>query len=226
MNIYVAITVELLIGFCGLFFLTKVLGKTHFSQITPFDFISALILGELLGNAVYDRETEIWQVLFATTLWGTLIFGISLMTQKFYGVRKLFEGEPSILIRQGQIKYKAMKKNKIDLSELQSLIRQKGFFSIREVEYAILEPNGEISVMPKQGYDTPKRSDLQLPEKTTRLPIAVILDGKVVYDNLQKAGLDEQWLMQELAAQDIPGVKQILFAEWIEQQPLYIVKYS
>ena len=79
---YVHLVVELTIGFAALFLMTKILGKTQFAQITPFDFISALILGEMVGNAIFDEDVTIWKVLFAILIWAVLIYSIEVLSQK------------------------------------------------------------------------------------------------------------------------------------------------
>ncbi len=225
MNDYWTITVELTIGFLGLFILTKVLGKTNLAQITPFDFISALILGELLGNAIYDEKISIVKVLFATTLWGLLMFSVGKITQKVNKLRRTLEGEPSIVIRYGKFQYTTMKKNNIDINQLLSLIRQEGYFSIQEVDFVILEPNGKISVVPHSDYDSPSRKDLKLAAKPSQLPVAIILDGKIVPGNLREAGIDEPWLKKQLQAKNITDYKDVLYAEWNKNQPLIVNKY-
>ncbi|MDT9726061.1 DUF421 domain-containing protein [Xylanibacillus composti] len=226
MNDYGAIAVELLVGFCALFLYTKLVGKTHFSQLTPFDFISVLILGELLGNAVYDQEIKLQKILFALSLWALLIYVTELVTQKLKSTRKMLEGQPSILIRKGNIQFKEMKKIKLDLNQLQSLLRQQGYFSLREVNYVIMETNGSISVLPKPEYGKPTNQDLHLHPQPSSLPYTVILDGEVIHDNLRASGHDEQWLKDELANADIFHYQDVLFAEWRENEPLFLQKYS
>jgi len=226
MNNYLTIGLELFVGFVGLFIITRILGKTHMSQITPFDFISALILGELLGNAIYDEKVNIVKVLFATVLWGALIFITIMLTQKFNKLRKSLEGEPSIVVRKGQFQYSVMKKSKIDINQLLSLIRQDGYFSIQEIDYAILEPNGNISVMPNSDFDVPSRKDLNLPYKPNKLPVAIILDGELVRDNFKEAGITEYWLKKELHKQHITDYKDVFYAEWNENQPLIVNRYN
>lgn len=220
------IAVELLIGFTVLFTMTKVLGKAHLSQITPFDFISAVMMGELLGNAIYDKEVHIGQVIFAAVVWGGLIYGNAWITQKVTKTRKMLEGEPSILIRNGKLQYHAFRKNNIDINELQSMVRQKGYFSLREVAYAILETNGTISVLPHSANDIPRRSEWNLPEVPPRLPVTLIIDGKVMYQNLEKAGLTEHWLKKELAKQNISQFSEVLYADWVEGGKLFVSPYA
>jgi uncharacterized membrane protein YcaP (DUF421 family) len=226
LNHYWTIALELGVGFLALFIFTKILGKTQFSQITPFDFISALILGELIGNAIYDPKVSVWEIIFATTIWGGLILIATLLTQKMKSLRKLLEGEPSIIVHKGVLKYEAMKKSKIDINQILTLIRQNGYFAIEEVEYAILETNGMISVMPKPQYGNPNRSDMNIPPQENTLATAFILDGEVVWDNLREAEKDEIWLKKEMSKQNIVNYKDILYAEYQPNKPLYINKYE
>lgn len=228
MNEYTSTVLELGIGFIALFTFTKVIGKVQLSQITPFDFISALILGELLGNAVYDQEVSIWRVLFATVIWGVLVFSVTLLTQKIKSLRKTLEGEPSIVIRKGLLQYEVMRKNKLDINQLQGMARQQGCFSLRDVEYAILETNGTISVLKTVESATPTRKDLSLPKKEVLLPVTLILDGELVADNLEEAQRSETWLQQQMARQGVHSYKDVLYAEWNRQaeDPVYIQTYS
>ncbi len=132
MGDYLNVAIELVCGLFILFVILKFLGKTQFSQLTPFDFISALILGELVGNAVYDHEIKIKEIIYASLLWGLLIYLIELITQKLKGTRKFLEGEPNIVIHNGKLKYEMLKKNKLDINQLQSLLRQAGCFPYRK----------------------------------------------------------------------------------------------
>ncbi|TLS37782.1 DUF421 domain-containing protein [Pseudalkalibacillus caeni] len=217
-------TVELVFGFFSLLILTKLLGKRQISQITPFDFISSLILGELVGNAIYDKDVKIWSIFYAVILWVVLIFIIELLTQKFRKTRTVLEGNPSIVIRNGEIDRQQLKRNKLDTDELQNLLRQKNVFSLREVEFAILETNGSISVLKKPEYGTPTNKDLNIPIKPVYLPVAFISDGCVDEGNLKKAGLTREWLDQQLKSQSISDPKEVMYAEWKQDEGLFISK--
>jgi len=221
---YLQITLEIVIGFIALFVLTRLLGKRQLNQITPFDFISALILGELVGNAVYDREIHVFFILYTIFLWGVLIISFEFLANNFFKLRKLLEGSPSVVIRQGKIDQQELKKNKMNITELQSLLRQKDVFSLREVEYAILEPNGSISVLKKPQNAAIIKQDLNLPGEEVYLPIDLIIDGKILQDNLKKAGLDQSWLKEQLAAKGIMEVKEVLHADWIAGKGLYVME--
>lgn len=218
------LTIELIIGFFALLIITKILGKTQINQITPFEFISSLVLGELVGNAIYDKDVNTFYILYAVFLWALLLYIIEVITQKFKGTRSFFEGKPSILIRNGQIDFNELKKEKLDINELQSLLRSKDIFSIREIQYAILETNGSISVLKKSKYDNPTNEDLNLSEKPIYLPVTLILDGEILWDNVQACGFDEKWLKKQLHTNKISKIKQVFYAEWKKDEGLHIVQ--
>jgi len=185
-----------------------------------------LMLGELLGNAVYDKHVHIGHLLFATSLWGGLIWVIVTITTKFTSSRKPLEGEPTVIIRNGKLLYDAMKICRLDLNELQTMLRQAGYFSMDFVEFAVLETNGNLSVMPKSRYDKPTRTELGLPEQQVAMPVSLILDGELVRDNLKEAGVDEAWLRGRLRERGIAAYKDVFFAEWHGDDALYVATYD
>ncbi|WP_173916921.1 DUF421 domain-containing protein [Halobacillus sp. Marseille-Q1614] len=223
---YMRILVESLFGFGALFVLTKALGKTEITQITAFDFIAALVLGELVGNGLYDKEVGITQIAFAVFLWGTMIYVTEIITEKFKGTRSLLEGNPVVLIKQGQLDFEVMKKSKLDINQLQHLLRQKDIFSLQDVLFAVLETNGTISAMKKPAADTPTRSDLNLPLTRQTLPRLLISDGEVLWDNLEELNLDKNWLESELRLQNYFQVEDVLIAEYTPGEELFIMGYE
>lgn len=205
--------------------LTKILGKTEITQITTFDFVSVLVLGELVGNALYDDKIGIPEILSAVAIWGFLIYLTEFLTQKFRSSRNFLEGKPSIIINKGRIDFKELKGNHLDLNQLQHLLRAKDIFSISECYYAILETDGTVSAMKKPMFSTPTKQDLNLPLQSIAIPISIILDGEIIKENLPLTQYDEEKLTQELTHLGISSHKDVLYAEWQENMPLYIQKY-
>lgn len=220
------LSTELIIGFFALLVLTKIVGKTQITQATPFDFISALVLGELVGNAIYDHNIRIWEILYAIALWGLLIFLVEQVTLKVNRWRAVFESHPSILIRDGVIDRKEMKDNRLDINQLQNLLRQQNVFSIREVAYAILEPNGSLSVMKKSLFRQPTKADFSFPAEADTLPVTLISDGKVVERNLKTANKTKQWLLEQLQERNLTDVNEVFYAEWHEKDGLFVQAYA
>ncbi|HZH58375.1 MAG TPA: DUF421 domain-containing protein [Metabacillus sp.] len=219
------ITIELFFGFIALFAITRILGKTQITQITTFDFISALVLGELVGNAVFDDQIGISEIIYAVGVWGILIFTLEIITQKFSKTRGFLEGSPTIIIREGQILRENLKKCKLDINQLQHLIRSKGVFSIRELEYAVLETDGTVSVLKKAEYENPTKSDLQVNQEKVYIPITLISDGKVLKENLMDAGFNYTWLDEQLNQQNIFRAEEVLYAEWQEGKGLHVQSF-
>lgn len=221
MNIW-DITIKVFLGFVLLLLITKIIGKTQINQVTAFDFISALVLGELLGNAIYDKKIPIYYVFYTLFIWGFLLYLVEVLNQKFIKARSFLEGTPSIIINRGKINRAELKKNKININTLQKLLREKSIFSIREVEYAILETSGRLSVLLKSNYGTPTREDCNLSYKTVNLPVIFISDGVVLDKNLKNFGYDRKWLYAKLKEHNINSVKKVFYAEWKEDEGLYI----
>lgn len=221
MEIY-ELTIEIVIGFFMLLIITKFIRKTQINQITPFDFVSAIVLGELLGNTIYDNEIKIMSVIYAISLWGVLMYIVEKTTQKFRRTRKFLDGDPAIIIRNGQIDYNVLKKEKLDLNGLMSMLRQKDVFSVREVEFGILEQSGYISILKKSKYNNPTIEDLGLIQKPVYLPFSLVLDGEILYDNLKVIQYDENWLRNEINKFGL-DVKDVLYAEWKQDEGLHVI---
>ncbi|NLK72220.1 MAG: DUF421 domain-containing protein [Clostridiales bacterium] len=218
------ITITLVVGLSALIFSINILGKIQLSQATPFHFISALVLGELLGNAVYDDEIGILQILYTIGVWTLLMLLIEIITQKFRKTRRLFEGTPSIVIKKGQIDFKELKKNRMDLNELLGLMREKDVFSLHEINYAILESNGTLSILKKSEYENTKNKSFSIKEKDLSIPLTLVSDGEILTENLEIIRKDSNWLYRELRHHGIMDIKEVFYAEWHEIDGLYVSK--
>ena len=213
-SIYFHSTIKLVLGFTAMLISVKIIGKRQFQQVSPFDFISAIVFGEFLGNAIYDNEITVFNVLYSIAVWTLLIYIIEKLSQKSFGFRRVVEGSPVLIINKGKIDYQVMKKERLDFIELLSLLRDRGATSVSEIEYAILEHNGMISVIKKSQYDQVTKGDLQVDTKAADLPLPLIIEGKVLMKNLQKTGHDEHWLKHELSQSKVQHLQQVLYAEW------------
>ncbi|WP_240452208.1 DUF421 domain-containing protein [Virgibacillus sp. YIM 98842] len=222
---YLSMLADTLFGFVALFVLTKILGKTQINQITPFDFISALILGELVGNALFDEKAGIPQIAFVVTLWGGLLYITEIVTQKFKRTRMLLEGSPDIIIYNGKLIRDVMKKNNLDINQLRLLLRAKDIFSLEEVEHAILETNGTVSVLKKSPFQTPTKSDMKISPQEVNISVTLINDGEIIYDNLKEKNLTEEWLVEQLKEQDYESVEDVFYAEYNKGKKLFILPF-
>ncbi len=224
MNNMLPMLYETVFGFVALFLLTKVLGKTQISQLTAFDFIAALVLGELVGNALFDEKAGVFDIGYVILLWGSLLYIVEIITQKFKRSRFLLEGKPAMIIYEGKFVYDEMRKNKVDIQEVQHLLRMKDIFSVQEVEYAILETNGDVSVLKKAAFQTPTKVDLQVKQTKPEIALTIIADGEILEDNLKEAGLSREWIEKEVQDQYIDRINEVFYAEWKDER-LYILPY-
>lgn len=192
------LTIKVIVGFVTLFFIIIITGRTSISQLTPFHLVFVLVLGDFLGNTIYEDKVRTFHFLYAIGLWTLLMLGIEFMTLKNKPTRSLLLGDPNIIIRDGVMDRKLLKKNKLDVNQVLSILRQNNVFSVREVKYGILETNGQISILLKSKYQKPDKQDLNLPESPVYLPTSLILDGEILWDNLHELGFDQQWLDNQL----------------------------
>ncbi|WP_079529477.1 DUF421 domain-containing protein [Halobacillus hunanensis] len=223
---FIYLTTELLIGFVLLFIIVKFVGKKIISQITPFTFIASIVLGELLGNALYDHKIGVLYIIYSVSLWGVLLFLVEYLGQKFLPFRGVSEGKPSALIKNGVVDREELKKNRMNLNQLQSLLRQSETFSIREVAFCYLEANGSISILKKTKYQKTTQEDFNMPIASVHVPVTLIRDGKVLRDELADLGVDEAWLQKQLNVQGISHPQTVFIAEWLKDDGLFVQTYE
>ena len=216
------LTIKVVLGFVTLFFVIIVTGRTSILQLTPFHLVFILVLGDFLGNTIYEDQVGIFHFLYVILLWTLLMLAIEFLTQKKKSARSLLVGNPSIIIRDGVLDRKMLKKHKLDVNQILSILRQSNVFSVREVKYGILEPNGQISTMLKFKYQKPAKQDFNLPEDPVDLPTTLIIDGEIIWDNLHKLGFDEEWLDNELASNGYDNEKNIFYADWRDSEGIHI----
>ncbi|WP_017381814.1 DUF421 domain-containing protein [Paenisporosarcina sp. TG-14] len=216
------LTIELIIGFFLLFVIVKFVGKKIINQITPFTFIAAIVLGELLGNALYDHKTGVFYIVYSMTIWGGLLFSVEYLSQKFLAFRGVVEGKPSALIKNGIVDRESLRKNRMNINQLQSLLRQSETFSIREVAYCYLEANGSISILKKSKYQKTAQEDFNMTSKAVYVPVTLIRDGEVLWDEMIDLGFNESWLKSQLNTQNITDYKDVFIAEWLQGDGLFV----
>ncbi|MCM3629436.1 DUF421 domain-containing protein [Paenibacillus glycanilyticus] len=219
---YAMISVKLITAFFGLWFMTKMLGKKEISQLTPFDFVSSLMLSELVGNTIYDREVHFAMLVFALALWMALSLALEKAVQLMPWLSVPLSGRPDIIIRDGEIDVKAMKRNRLDMHQVGMLLREQSVFSVREVAFAVFEPNGSLSVMKKPGEEPPTRAELEMREPAAGLPRILIEQGTLQRGELEEIGRSEEWLLSQLRELRVDRIQAVYYAEWTEEDGLHV----
>jgi uncharacterized membrane protein YcaP (DUF421 family) len=202
------------------------MGRKEISQMTFFNFVSAISIGTIAASLAIDSSLSIRNGVISLVGWTAFTIILGFLDIKSKKVRYAIVGEPIILIRKGQILGDSLRKTRLDMDSLNSLLRKKNVFSITEVDYAIFETDGSLSVMKKETKQTITKSDMNIQQTPAVFPtsIAVISDGKINTNNLNELNLDQKWLDQELQSKDITSVTEVFYAEVQKDGTLYIDK--
>jgi len=223
---YLNITLRAIFAYFTLLILCKAMGKRQISQMNFFDYIVGITIGSLTANAILKTEVNIL-TLFA----GLLVFVIlqiifsflSLKSKKF---RSFVEGKKTVLIEKGTLNESNMVKSRMNIDRIEALLRDKNVFKLSDVEYAIFETNGKISVMKKSNKQPVTPKDINLPVTDSGLGYLVIREGIVEDKILRKLGLTNAWLKQKLESQGIKDYKDVLFAQVDGSLNLYVDVYQ
>ncbi|SFL34064.1 Uncharacterized membrane protein YcaP, DUF421 family [Paenibacillus sp. 1_12] len=195
---WVQIVVRSLGAIAMLFILTRILGKKQISQLTFFEYITGITLGELAGFISTDIENNYMHGVVALLVWALVPLGLELITMKSVTLRGWFEGKGTVMIKEGKVMEDNLKKERYTAEELLEQLRKKSVFNPSEVQFAMLEASGELSVMLKKENQplTAKHLGIQTaPEMESQ---AVIIDGNIMEEPLATAGLNPGWLRTEL----------------------------
>ena len=192
------VVIRCIIAMTTLFFMTKLLGKKQVSELSLFDYVVGISIGNFASEMAINLEAEFFNSMLAIIVFGILAYFISILTTKSLKLRKFFVGTPTVLMENNKLIYKNMKKSMIDVNDLLSQAREMGYFDLSEIEFAILEANGKISFLPKGEYKNITVKDMKLKIEKQGLCANVIIDGNIMDDNLINIGKDTEWLLHEL----------------------------
>lgn len=187
-----------LLSLITLFLVTKLIGKKQVSQLSLFDYVIGISIGNFAAEMTINLESEELYGIIAVLLFGGIAYLVSVGTMKSIKLRRFFMGSPTILIEHGKILQDNFYKVKYDINDMLEQCRVNGYFDISEIDYAIVEANGELSILAKSEYLPVNRNDMKLKVSKSGLCANVIIDGKVMYNNLKKINKDEKWLNKEL----------------------------
>lgn len=208
-------------SFLTLWGITRWLGKKQVGQLTFFDYISGITFGALASQIINDERR--WPRPFLGLLiWAALAQLFHYLDLKGRKLHRILDDAPAVLIRNGELVEQNLQKLRINVEELMSMLRQEGHFHLESVEFAILEANGKLSVMPRSQYRPLQPRDLGLATPYEGLMIQVMQEGRPIAHGLHQAGLDEAWLQGELAKQQVePGQ---VFAAWLDTQGRLLIQ--
>ena len=200
-----------ILSVAALFIITKIMGHKQVSQLDFFDYVSGITIGSIGAELATELESP-EKPLVALCVYGLVSVILSLITRKIARSRKLINGTPIILYSMGKIYRQNLKRAKLDLSELMLLCREQGYFDLDEIQSAVFEHNGRLSILPRAAYRPATPSDLKVPVKAAHIGFEVIMDGRIMGGNLERAGRSTSWLYERLTLMGYPSAKEIMLA--------------
>ena len=193
----IKIILTTILSVASLFAIAKMMGHKQVAQLDFFDYISGITIGSIAAELATDLEAP-WKALIALVIYGLISVGLGLFAHKFPRTRKYINGTPTIVMSGGKIYRENLKKAKLDLSEFLLLCREQGYFDLDEISVAIFEHNGKLSILPKASSRPATPSDIGISAKATHIGTELIMDGRVMGENLTRLGKDERWLEKQL----------------------------
>ena len=197
-----------LLSVASLFIITKIMGHKQIAQLDFFDYVSGITIGSIGAELATELEKP-YKPLIALAIYGLASLLLNLLAHKIPRTRKYINGTPTILMNDGNLYRKNLKKAKLDLSEFMLLCREQGYFDLDEIQTAIFEHNGKLSILPKAANRPVTPDDLKITAKATHIGVEVIMDGRVMGENLSRMGRDVNWLTKQLNIQGCKDAKEI-----------------
>ncbi|MDR6226355.1 uncharacterized membrane protein YcaP (DUF421 family) [Desmospora profundinema] len=201
----------------------RLMGKREIGKLSVFDLVVSIMIADFAVISIQDPKIPVIHgIIPMVTMLGAQVF-LALVTLKSSRIRAVVEGKPSILISNGKVQEKEMRKQRYNMEDLMVQLREKNISNVADVEFAILEPSGKLSVFPKEEHLPLTKGDyFGEVDRLSRLPVPVVIDGKVQEDALEDLKKDRSWLMEQLLRYGYPNLKDVFFASIDENGRFYI----
>ena len=204
---FLIIALKLLVVFICIVLFLKITGKTSLSQMSSIDFIGNMILGGIAGGIIYNPKLTIYDFIVVLLMWTAIMYSSNYLKKRSQNAKAFIVGNPIILMDQGKLKLDAFTSINLDLASFAVLLRMKNVFTIHDVEKAILEPNGQLSIVKKGDKD---------------ISVIVLENEQPVDDVLKQIGKDEKWLTSNLAKQGYKSFQGLYCVEYYDHR-LFVI---
>ena len=205
--IILSITSELV-----LFILSKFMGNKEMSQMSLFDYVVGITIGSIAAEMATSLENNYMEPLVAMIIYSLVAVGISWICLKSQKARRFVYGNFLILLNNGKLYRKNFESAKLDLNEFLMQCRINGYFNLSDIDTAIIESNGKISFLPKTEKRPSTPSDFNIKTTPASIDVNIILDGKILLENLTNSGYDLVWLQKKLVSQGFKKPENIFLA--------------
>jgi uncharacterized membrane protein YcaP (DUF421 family) len=215
-----------IVGFILLLILARIMGKKHITDMTYYEYIVGIAIGGIAAELTFGTEVRMSNFILGLLIWSIIPIIISKFEMKSIRFRALIEGHPTVLIKNGKILEKNLKKENLTIDELMIHLRQKDAFKISEVESAIMEKSGLISVMKKSDLQPLTPKDMGMTVEKEYQPRIVILDGNVLDKSLNEYGYTKEWLLGEIMKQGADDFHDVFLAQIDSMGNVYVDLYN
>lgn len=222
MPIFLVVVIRSVISFIVLLVLVRLIGKQQMSEMTFFDYVVGITIGSIASVLCVELNQNMFATISGMVIWALLPYALAHMTLKNAKLRKIIEGEAVVVIENGKIQEDRLRKIRISVDELLTQLRMKGVFSLADVEFALFETNGKLSVQKKTQKQPVTPSDLNISTAYEGLPTTVISDGILLKDALKSLNLSQAWLYYQLGKQNIREISEISFAQLDTKGKLFV----
>ncbi|PJI07687.1 MULTISPECIES: YetF domain-containing protein [Clostridium] len=204
----------------------RLMGKRQIGQLQPFELVIAIMISELASLPMQDTRIPLIHGIIPIITLLILEISLSLIQLKSEKARTLLCGEPTLLINKGKIDVSALKSQRLNINDLMEELRLKNYYNVEDIEFAILETSGQISLIPKTQLTNATKEDLKLKTKQEVVPVTLILDGKVNVKNIKYIKKDAEWLMKQLEKNKINSPEDVFIALINSKGDFYYQKYD
>lgn len=203
-----------------LFLIAKIIGHKQVAQLEFFDYVTGITIGSIAAELATTLDKPWWKPTISMIIFGAVTVALSILTRHSPRSRKFINGTPTIVMNDGKLYRENMKKAKLELSEFLLLCRQEGYFNLDDIQTAVFEYNGKLSILPKSTKRPLNPEDVKLSPQEEHIGTEVIMDGRIMGDNLKRKGLNETWLQKELKEQGYKNAREIFLGICGEENQL------
>ena len=208
-----------LLSYASLFLCAKLVGRKQIAQLNFIDYITGITIGSIAAELATELEAPL-RPLIAMGVYALATWAMSRIGMRNMRARKFIDGTPTIILRGGKLYRDNMNKAKLDLSEFMVMCREQGYFSLSDIDTAIFEYNGKLTILPVSARRPATPQDMGLAPQQETISVEVIMDGRILGENLHRMGLDETWLIRRLHAQGIRDARDVFLAVYDDQKQL------
>ena len=202
----------------------RMMGKRQIAEMQPFELVITIMIADLAATPMENTGVPLINgIIPILTLLSVQVI-VSYISLKIESVREIVCGKPSVIIDKGQIVESELRRLRINMNDLLEQLRSKNYPNVSDIEFAILETNGQFSIIPKAEKRGVVTEDLGIAVQAEELPITLIIDGKLIPKNLQTSGYDKQWVIKQLKEKNINNIEDVFFGFLSSESIFYAQK--